>query len=275
METIERIGVADMSPSIGQLAAALAKAQSKINGAAKDSTNPHFNSRYADLASVWDACRDPLSANEIAVIQLPKAEGSKVQVTTMLAHSSGEYIRETLSCVARDAGAQAVGSAITYLRRYSLASFAGIAPADDDGESAEGRGESAQAGRQATTRKAAPRTKAAPAEARVDTSGVAEGWKPARYYGVQERVGKKEGAKPYKAHIFLTELQPKTEDQPAIRQEIHIFANKDSASQANVLEDISAGEITDDALLSAGVGCEAEVVRDGNFWKINSYRPRS
>lgn len=127
------------SLTVGKLAEALAKAQAEMDGAAKDATNPHFKSKYADLASIRDACR-PLSKHGIAVLQPTKADGNRVTVTTLLMHSSGEWIAEELTLTALQATPQAVGSAITYGRRYGLASMVGIAPEDDDGEAAEGRG---------------------------------------------------------------------------------------------------------------------------------------
>ena len=76
------------SESIAELAAALAKAQGEIEGAKKDSNNPHFNKTYADLASVWDACRIPLSKNGLSVTQGVSTDGNKVTVTTLLMHAS-------------------------------------------------------------------------------------------------------------------------------------------------------------------------------------------
>lgn len=132
------------SAEINEIAAALAKAQKVMKGAKKDSANPFFKSKYADLASVADACRDALSDNQIAVVQSPStSEGGKVNVETMLVHASGQWMSETLSVMPKDDGAQAMGSVITYLRRYSLAAFAGVAPEDDDGNAAEGRGHAA------------------------------------------------------------------------------------------------------------------------------------
>jgi len=129
------------SETIGQLASALAKAQKTMEGASKDSKNPHFGSRYADLASIVDACREPLADNEIAVVQSSNTDGVLVRMTTTLLHSSGEWIEsDPLQVQGKDAGPQAVGSCLTYLRRYQLAAMVGIAPADDDAEAAEGRG---------------------------------------------------------------------------------------------------------------------------------------
>lgn len=126
----------DMTPSIGALVAALAKAQGAMTGAKKDAVNPHLKSKYADLASVWDAVRGPLSANGLAVIQTTEPAQAGVCVVTLLAHSSGEWIRSRLFMPTQKNDAQGVGSALTYARRYALAAITGIAPDDDDGEEA-------------------------------------------------------------------------------------------------------------------------------------------
>ena len=129
------------SDQINEIAAAIAKAQGQIKGASKDANNPFFKSKYADLASVWDACRGALSANGLAVIQSPSAIGTSVSVDTLLTHSSGQWIGGTVSVTAREDTPQAIGSAITYLRRYALQSFAGVAPEaeDDDGNAASAK----------------------------------------------------------------------------------------------------------------------------------------
>jgi hypothetical protein len=115
-----------------------------MEGATKNSTNPHFRNAYPDLASVRDACIGPLSKNGIAVVQSPEALDGVVSVETRLLHSSGQWMAGVLSCTMKDGSPQSVGSAITYLRRYALLSFAGIAPTDDDGEAAHGRPKAAQ-----------------------------------------------------------------------------------------------------------------------------------
>lgn len=127
------------SENINELAGALAKAQGAMGGALKDSANPFFKSKYADLESVWSACRKALSDNGLAVIQTESATDSGVAITTMLAHSSGQWIRDTLSLQPKDMSPQGMGSAITYGRRYALASIAGVYQTDDDAEAAHGR----------------------------------------------------------------------------------------------------------------------------------------
>ncbi len=124
------------SESIAALAAALAKAQSQMGHASKGSVNPHFKNRYADLANVLDAVREPLAANGLAVSQLASAGDHGAACTTVLMHSSGEWIASTLELPVSKADAQGFGSALTYARRYSLAAICGIAQDDDDGEGA-------------------------------------------------------------------------------------------------------------------------------------------
>ncbi len=127
------------SEQINELAAALSKAQGQIKNAAKDSANPFFKSRYADLASVWDACRAELSANGLAVVQVPESRDGQVGVYTILLHSSGQWVDGELFLTPVKDDPQGAGSIITYCRRYSLCGFAGIAPEDDDGNAASGK----------------------------------------------------------------------------------------------------------------------------------------
>jgi hypothetical protein len=127
------------SESINELALALSKAQGEITGALKDSSNPFFKSKYADLASCWDACRKQLSSNGLAVIQTTAMHGETVIVQTMLVHSSGQWVRGVLPVKTKDDGPQAQGSGITYARRYALAAMVGLAQIDDDAEAAQGR----------------------------------------------------------------------------------------------------------------------------------------
>jgi len=125
---------------IGRLAAALAKAQGSMEHAVKDKANPHLKSKYADLASVWDACRKPLADNELAVVQLVQvADENFVAVETRLLHSSGEQLSATCAVPVAQKTAQGVGSAITYARRYGLSAMVGVASDDDDGHAASMR----------------------------------------------------------------------------------------------------------------------------------------
>lgn len=116
---------------------ALAKAQIAMGPALKDSTNPAFKSKYADLASVMAACLPALNANGIAVIQPPIDDESGARfVKTILAHESGETLECRVPLIIGKNDMQGYGSAVTYARRYGLMSMAGIAPEDDDGNAA-------------------------------------------------------------------------------------------------------------------------------------------
>jgi hypothetical protein len=128
------------SETIGALSLALSKAQGKIKGALRDSNNPFFKSKYADLESVWDACREQLSSNELAVVQLSDETDKGIIVETILTHSSGEWISGRMFIpITSKLDAQTVGSATTYARRYCLQMMVGIAPVDDDGNAAAGK----------------------------------------------------------------------------------------------------------------------------------------
>jgi hypothetical protein len=129
------------SATIGALAAALAKAQGMMHGAKRESINPQFQGKkYADLASVWEACRAPLSANGLAVTQTVSSGNGGVRVTTTLLHSSGEWMRDRCTFPVTQNTAQGYGSAITYGRRYALAALVGVAPDDDDDGNAASAG---------------------------------------------------------------------------------------------------------------------------------------
>ena len=124
------------SESIKEIAAALPKAQAAIKSAVKGAKNPHFNSRYADLATVIEACREALNSNGITLLQPVRASERGVIVETILLHTSAEWISEELELPIAKQDAQGVGSAITYGKRYGLQSLVGIPSEDDDGNAA-------------------------------------------------------------------------------------------------------------------------------------------
>ena len=140
------------------LYAALVKAQSQIKNAVKDSVNPHFKNRYADLESVWDAVRDALHRNDLAVLQLTDldASGAPVLITRVI-HTSGEHVEGRYPLVCKDpTDAQKLGSSMSYARRYALSAMLGVIQSDDDGN-----GASAQPAKPAAT--PAPAAKQGPA----------------------------------------------------------------------------------------------------------------
>lgn len=134
------------SDSIVKIAAALLKAQKDMGGASKGAANPYFKSKYADYGSVLEACKDLLNANGIVILQphaaiADSATGtSRNYVETTLIHESGEFISSQTEVIcAKQNDPQALGSAITYARRYGLQSLLAMPAEDDDGEGAMNR----------------------------------------------------------------------------------------------------------------------------------------
>lgn len=125
----------ESSQEIGTLAAALSKAQGIMKAAQLDGTNPFFNSKYSTLASIIEASRQALAANELAIVQGVSTEGDPlvVKISTMLIHSSNQWIKETLTVRPAKVGIHELASAITYARRIALGSLLAIYADDDDG----------------------------------------------------------------------------------------------------------------------------------------------
>jgi len=142
MENLTITQWSERSESLIKFAPAFSKFQAEIEGVKKDANNPFFKSKYAELSSVWDAIREPLTKNGFSVLQEPGSEDGKLIMTTTLLHSSGEYVRSSVKFPIVKQDPQGVGSAITYARRYSLQSITGIAPEDDDGNAASNPGTS-------------------------------------------------------------------------------------------------------------------------------------
>lgn len=126
----------EMSDQIGEISKVLPKAQSKLGDVIKTATNPHFKNKYADLASVIAAVVPPFNEAGCSVLQPASFDGQMVTVQTIILHESGQWMRSTLSLRPEKSTPQAVGSCITYARRYALMSLAGVAPEDDDGNAA-------------------------------------------------------------------------------------------------------------------------------------------
>lgn len=127
------------SQSLDALATALSKAQSQFKHAEKNSVNPHFRSKFADLASIWDASIDALSLNGLSVTQTVQSNEKDVLLVTTLMHSSGQWMQGSIPLILTKNDMQGLGSAITYARRYSLAAILGISQDDDDAEKSMNR----------------------------------------------------------------------------------------------------------------------------------------
>lgn len=126
------------SESISELATALSIAQSQIGGAVRSSTNPFFKSSYADLGDVIKAIKEPLAANGLSMIQMPITNliEKSVGVSTRIIHSSGEWIEGEFFLPLTKFDSQAVGSALSYSRRYGITSILMIPQTDDDANAA-------------------------------------------------------------------------------------------------------------------------------------------
>lgn len=129
----------NLEHATGDLFAAIAKAQAEVENATKNAQNPHFKSRYADLAEVLNTVRPVFAAHGLSLNQSTEYDGQLVKVTTCVGHAGGGYITSTAACVPGKSDAQGIGSASTYLRRYSLAAMTGVAQEDDDGNAASNR----------------------------------------------------------------------------------------------------------------------------------------
>jgi hypothetical protein len=124
------------SEQINELVAALINVQKELKAVNKDAENPFFKSQYATLTAVWEAIREPLTKNNLTVIQTTKEAKDGVLLVTTLAHISGQYIQGELFMKPKEFTAQGVGSCITYARRYALAAILGVTQDDDDGNGA-------------------------------------------------------------------------------------------------------------------------------------------
>lgn len=170
------------SAEINELAAALSKAQGRFASVKTDSkakiptkAGGSYEYSYASLAATLDAIREPLAANGLAVTQCPEAKGDSLFVVTELTHASGQWLRSEIVTPYPMGDVKALGSAITYLRRYTLTAILGLATEDDDGDAASEH--KAQYNRPSPAPKAeAPKAEPTPAPKAAPTNGDAQHW---------------------------------------------------------------------------------------------------
>ena len=127
------------SESVAAIQAAFTKAQSEMGGAVKDSANPFFKSKYADLVAVIKAIKEPFEKNDLSYMQFPITTPEGIGVITRINHKSGEFIESEFTLPLTKLDPQAAGSAITYARRYALQAICGVPAVDDDAEMAMSR----------------------------------------------------------------------------------------------------------------------------------------
>ena len=138
IDTEVEVTTSTMSETIGKIAGALAKAQGDMTMVEAKSNNPFFNSKYASLAAVLEVALPKLNANGIALVQGNRWDNfdNGFYITSMLMHSSGEWIKSEIRMPISKKDAHGIGAATTYGRRYLLSSMVGVAQADDDGNGA-------------------------------------------------------------------------------------------------------------------------------------------
>jgi hypothetical protein len=135
----------EFSEDIKELTKGLLAAQKQMGAAKKGADNPFFKSKYADLNSVLEVCKEPLNGAGIIILQPTHMDADKLVVATMLVHAeSGQWIKSSMVALeAKDM--QKLGSSVSYARRYTLQSLLSIPAEDDDGEKSVGRGGKAPA----------------------------------------------------------------------------------------------------------------------------------
>lgn len=167
----------DSTPDQQELLTALAAAQLELGNAERTAKNSHTRSEYTTLAAALDAVRPVFASHGLSITQWPVMDGQTVAVVTRLGHKSGQWLQSVASAQPDQQRnkVQAVGSTITYLRRYALMAVAGIAPADDDGNAAGGR----------------PSKKEAPDERRARQGGHDRSWEreKARFFAILGEIG--------------------------------------------------------------------------------------
>jgi hypothetical protein len=130
------------SVSICEVASALSKAQAEIPAIKFDSQNPFLKNKYASLGAVIETARPVLAKHGLAIVQSPVSSGEQIGITTLVTHTSGEWLEDTIYINSTDSKglsvAQSAGVVISYLRRYSLQAFLNMyADEDTDGHKVE------------------------------------------------------------------------------------------------------------------------------------------
>lgn len=227
--TLEPVYEVTHSPTIGKLVLALAKAQLNFKAVLKQNENEAFKrggrvSKYADLATYIDATQEALAKEELVVLQWPDVtpEAKSMTLVSILAHSSGEWMRGrlTLPAMGRDGfTAQSCGSSITYARRYSYAAITGCASEDDDGNAASGRGTSEAAKEVGDAKVAALKSKKANGEGATALFYVeppSHNGNYVEFINVREFISSHQELEDSLLMIFTAHKAKKTKDQTSL-----------------------------------------------------------
>lgn len=177
------------SDNIELLAAALVAAQSEMGNAIKDSKNPFFKSKYADINSIREAAIPVLAKHKLAIFQPPEHVEGKNFIETMVIHESGQYITSLNEViVGKQNDPQSYLAAQTYTRRGALQAVLNMGSEDDDGNSISGKFvDVAEKAKPTPTPKISP--EGSIAGAKVATNNVKENTEPAVVVQAAEKKG--------------------------------------------------------------------------------------
>lgn len=155
------------SEQINEIVAAMLATQKQCEAVVKDSTNPHFKSSYASLEAVCDTVYPAMHKNGLVVVQVGERLDGKPCLRTTVYHSSGQWLSGLWPLDGGKTDPQGIGSAITYMRRYSLCAMFGLRVSDDDGEAASRAPKQAAPQRKAPAQASAPAPTSAPGSSAV------------------------------------------------------------------------------------------------------------
>ena len=206
------------SDKVVEINKALHLAQSQMSGAKKDSENPHFKSKYADLASVIDAVRKPFADNGLSFTQIIGVYGfgdgeEKFGLTTRISHTSGEFISGTvpINPAVIERKIQEFGSLISYLKRYALQAMAGLPSEDDDGEASMDRDKPPKGARSGTSQQASNSYTTTNTKSAVQKSLLVSLWDRAKKAGLTQDDWEKIGRSLW--YVGVKELKTVSDEQ--------------------------------------------------------------
>jgi len=262
------------SDQCAELYGALAKAQGMMGRAFKDANNPAFRTKYTSLASVLEAILPAFNAAGLCVLQHPVLDQDVVHLTTLITHESGQWIRSVCSMpVAGKKDAHAVGSAISYLRRYTLASICGVIQSDDDGNDAAGAAPQAPARPAPSAPAPAPvrftAVAAAPVEqVQLNDAQLAEAIAPVDYgllkaYCAWHNKGSPSELQPHQQQQMLSWLKGKGAEVLVRFAEERARAEAEQAEQAEPLDPQAVMDAIDEHAAKVGLGAKTRRTRKG------------
>lgn len=208
------------------LHSAMAAAFGEIEAATKSANNPHFKSKYADIATVIDAVKPALVKHGLFFTQHPEPSERGVCIETMLHHASGESISlGKLFVPANKQDAQGFGSALTYARRYALVTAFGVPTEDDDGNAAA-KGSAAQPVQAPAKQPAHSALKTAYRQFVHEANGCGDGDEWSAFMATAESVKLVNAIREKLPHIWDGQNWPEGQERPAEWEPLEDFINR-------------------------------------------------